>query len=455
MDSHLSRLISIFIFLIFLAVAPVSAGTSAQESEVLALTGVTIIDGKGGAPKPHMTLLISGGRIRDIFSDGKKKLPVKTRLMDLSGHCLIPGLIDSHYHLLLNRGQAEEEGRMRFAFLGGVTTVRDMAGDAIKLAEVARSANDPAVQFPRVYFSALFAGPTWFSDDRVGLMMHGLAPGQAAWARAVTPETDIVKAIGEAKATGATGIKLYADLTPEQVRRLSREAHRQGLKVWSHLTVFPSKPSDVIAARADVVSHIIDFVWETVDIHSKQFKDARYRDIDWPNNQPDVPAITDLLRRMRRQGTILDATLLPTHSRIVERELAKPEAERAIRDPLALDKWLFGVTRLAHRMGVTLVAGTDIQEAPRRQELPNIHTEMELLVSKCGLTPLEAIRAATLNGALVLGIEASYGTIAKGKVADLVVLSADPSADILNTRKIVFIIKGGKVHKREKVSMPA
>ncbi|HEV2914756.1 MAG TPA: amidohydrolase family protein [Pyrinomonadaceae bacterium] len=446
----------LLIFLISLSAATsIRADASLQENGVLALTNVTVIDGKGFAPKPRMTLVISGGRIRDMFSSGKRKLPAGATVMDLSGQYLIPGLIDSHYHLLLNRGQAEEDARMRFAFLGGVTTVRDMAGDAIKLAEVAARANDPSVQFPRVYFSALFAGPTWFSDDRVGLMMHGLAPGQAAWARAVTPELDIVKAISEAKATGATGIKLYADLTPDQVGRLSREAHRQGLKVWTHLTIFPSKPSDVIAARADVVSHIIDFVWETVDIHSKLFKDARYSSIDWPNTGPDTPAITTLLRRMRRQGTILDATLLPTHSRIVERELAKPEAERAIRDPLALDKWLFGVTRLAHQMGVTLVTGTDIQEAPRRQELPNIHMEMELLVSKCGLTPLEAITAATRNGALALGIEKNYGTIAKGKVADLVVLSADPSAAIGNTRKIIFIIKAGKVHKREKVVMPA
>ncbi len=80
---------------------------------------------------------------------------------------------------------------------------------------------------------------------------------------------------------------------------------------------------------------------------------------------------------------------------------------------------------------------------------------MELLVTKCGLTPLEAITAATINGATALGIEKSYGTIAKGKVADLVILTADPSADIRNTTKITYVIKGGKLHKRAKVIMPA
>lgn len=80
---------------------------------------------------------------------------------------------------------------------------------------------------------------------------------------------------------------------------------------------------------------------------------------------------------------------------------------------------------------------------------------MELLVTKCGLTPIEAITTATRNGATVLGIEKSYGTIAKGKIADLVILSDNPSIDIRNTTKIVYVVKGGIVHKREKVIMPA
>ena len=80
---------------------------------------------------------------------------------------------------------------------------------------------------------------------------------------------------------------------------------------------------------------------------------------------------------------------------------------------------------------------------------------MELLVMKAGITPLKAITAATRKGARILGIEDSYGTIAKGKVADLVVLSADPSTDIKNTTKIIYVIKGGALHKWEKTVMPA
>ncbi|HYO90904.1 MAG TPA: amidohydrolase family protein, partial [Pyrinomonadaceae bacterium] len=376
-------------------------------------------------------------------------------VMDLKGHYVIPGLIDSHYHLLLNRGEAEETARRRFALYGGITTVRDMAGDAIAIAEVARQASDPTTPSPRIYFAAVFAGPSWFKDERVGLMMHGRSPGQAPWALAVTPQTDIRKAVAEAKATGATGIKMYADLSAELAAEIAREARRQNLKVWSHVTLFPSKPGDVLATRPNVVSHAIDFVWEFMDKLPARSEDASYRNVDWANASVNAPSITNLLRRMSRQQTFLDATLLVTYSRVVQRQEALPEKERAIRNPQLMADFLFGVTRRAHLLGVPIVTGSDIQEAPRRQEMTNIHAEMELLVTRCGLTPLEAITAATRNGARVLGVERDYGTIEKGKVADLVVLSADPSLNIRNTTKIVYVIKGGHAHKREKVVMPS
>ncbi|MCA1626264.1 MAG: amidohydrolase family protein [Acidobacteria bacterium] len=413
----MNRFVVKFQLLILLLIALLITTANGQSPKslerILALTNATIIDGNGGRPQPRKTIIIFGGRIADIFTTGKKKLPADATVMDLSGQYVIPGLIDSHYHLLLNRGAAEEMARHRFAFLGGVTAVRDM---------------------------------------------HGLPSGEAAWARAIKPDTDIVKVVTEAKKTGATGIKMYADLSPEVVARITKEAHRQGLKVWSHAIIFPSKPSDAVSAGVDVISHSVDLLYEflkdipkTTDTRPKDF----YKNIDWDKFPIESPIIAALFRRMKKQGTILDATVTHTHTRFVLRQLARPEAERTIRDPQWMDDFTFGVTRRAHELGVLLVAGTDFQEAPRNQDFPNIHTELELLVTKCGLTPIEAITTATRNGAIALGIEKSYGTIARGKIADLVILSADPSIDIGNTTKIVYVIKGGKLHKREKVSMPA
>ncbi|MCA1638371.1 MAG: hydrolase, partial [Acidobacteria bacterium] len=125
----MNRFVVKFQLLILLLIALLITTANGQSPKslerILALTNATIIDGNGGRPQPRKTIIIFGGRIADIFTTGKKKLPADATVMDLSGQYVIPGLIDSHYHLLLNRGAAEEMARHRFAFLGGVTAVRD------------------------------------------------------------------------------------------------------------------------------------------------------------------------------------------------------------------------------------------------------------------------------------------------------------------------------------------
>jgi imidazolonepropionase-like amidohydrolase len=460
LKNYLFRLSIIAVVSILLPTPVLKAQTTAKASETLVLVSVTVIDGNGGRPKPDMTLVISNGRILDMYRSGKKKPPTGATVMDLSGQYVIPGLIDSHYHLNLGtRSKTEEEAYRRFALLGGITTVRDMAGDGIALAELAKVASDRNVQSPRVYFSALMAGKTWFVDQRVSILMHGLPAGEAAWARAIMPDTNIIKAVTEAKNTGATGIKLYADLSPDIVAKVTKEAHRQGLKVWSHATIFPSKPSDAVAAGVDVLSHSHFLAWEFVNQVPEVSDKASNRMVGWTSVSVDSPKITALLKQMRKRGTMLDDTAVWSILRFVpaiERsEAAKPEAERTPGYTKAIESWTYNIVNRVHKFGIPIVAGTDFQEQPRTQEFPNIHTELVLLATKCGLTPLEAITTATRNGAIALGIQNSYGTIAKGKVADLVILSADPSTDIRDTTKILYVIKGGKVHKREKVAMPA
>src|SRR5438876_12088995 len=416
----------------FLMASMLCAYPLTKANEILVLTDVTVIDGNGGRPVPNMTVVISGEHIADIFASGKKQLPAGATVMNLRGHYLIPGLIDSHYHFMLGlRSKETEDALHRFAFLGGITTVRDMAGDAIALSELARTAADPTVECPRVYFSALMAGPSHLKGDtRVDQISHGRPRGDAPWARAITPESDIVKAVSEAKATGATGIKIYTDLTPEIVTKITAEAHKQGLKVWSHAAIYPGRPSDAVGAGVDVISHSNLIVAEGMNEVLQQYKGS-YILLDYNSVGVELKAISDLLRLMLEKGTFLDPTM------VVISQLEKTEKGKIFQDPQQMAEWSYMFTMRAHIRRIPIVAGTDVQETPTTRSLPNIHTEMELLVTKAGLTPIEAITAATRNGAQVLGISDSYGTIAPGKIADLVVLSADPSADILNTRKIV------------------
>src|SRR5437764_2956950 len=168
-----------------------------------------------------------------------------------------------------------------------------------------------------------------------------------------------------------------------------------------------------------------------------------YQLLDYNSVGVESKAISDLLKLMLSKGTFLDPTM------VVISQLEKTEKGKIFQDPQRMAAWSYMFTMRAHIRRIPIVAGTDVQETPTTRDFPNIHTEMELLVSKAGLTPLEAITAATRNGAQVLGVLDSYGTIAPGKIADIVILSGDPSMDIRNTTKIVYVIKGGKLHKRE------
>jgi len=428
----------------FLAASVPGANPRAKPDEILVLTNVTVIDGNGGPPVPKMTVVISGEGIADMFASGKKRIPAGATVMNLTGNYLIPGLIDSHYHFMLGmRSKEEEDALHRFAFLGGLTTVRDMAGDAIALAELAKTAANGTFECPRVYYSALMAGPSHLlGDRRVDQISHGRPRGEAPWARAITPETDIAKAVSEAKANGATGIKIYTDLAPEIVAKITAEAHRQGLKVWSHAAIYPGRPSDAVRAGVDAISHSNLIIAEGMEKVPQQYAGS-YPLLDYNSAGVESKAISDLLKLMLVKGTFLDPTM------VVISQLEKTEKGKIFQDPQQMAQWSYMFTMRAHIRRIPIVAGTDVQETPATRQFPNIHTEMELLVTKAGLTPIEAITAATRNGAQVLGISDSYGTIAPGKIADLVVLTADPSTDIRNTTKIAYVIKGGKVHKRE------
>jgi len=442
LNSFVRFLGSVLLSLLLLATAEPAQSPATASISTLALVNATVIDGNGGAPLPQMTVLISNARIVDLFATGKKKLPAGATVLDLTGRTLIPGLIDAHVHIANSLQPTEARDRLlRFALRGGLTTVRDMGGDAIVLAEMARAANDSAAQSPRIFFSAMMGGPTLFSDPRMKTAAHGATPGEVAWLRAITPQTDIAKAVADAKATGATGLKVYADLPADLVIKITAEAHRQGMKVWSHATIFPAKPSDAVAAGVDSLSHSAYLVWEGVSNVPNSYRERLKG--DYKSVPVTSEAITALLGRMKANGTVLDATLF-----IFDSFIRTAQPPPGVRDLKQLVNWTFEVTKRAHALGVAIVAGTDSIGRSDRDEFPNLHTELELLVQKCELTPLEAITAATRTAAQVLGIQNAYGTIAKGKIADLVVLSADPSRDIRNTKKIVYIIKGGLLYKR-------
>jgi imidazolonepropionase-like amidohydrolase len=418
----------------------------AASAQVLVLNDVNLIDGTGARARPHMRIVIQGERIAAIEDVSKSPDFLFTRdtgsagadVRDMKGMTVIPGLIDAHVHLTSGPGGQEQITKMlRFGLLGGVTSVRDMGGDNIVLADLAKKGADNHQASPHIYYSTLVAGPQWFADPRPKASSHGGVAGEVAWMRAITPESDFPAVIAAGKATGATGLKIYADLSSSTVAKVTAEAHRQGLIVWAHSAVFPAKPSEVVTAGVDVVSHSNYLGAEGMNPPPASYEAARRgQGIDYSKSPVDGEAITALFRLLKDKGTILDETLFVTNA-------GKHGDDDSV--------WRFTVaaTRRAHEMSVTLAAGTDSFGNPARDAVPNIHREMELLVEQCGLTPLEAIRAATYNGARTVGMEKSYGTVESGKIADLAILRDDPSTDIKRTKDIFAVIKGGIVYRRQ------
>ncbi|MGH7677084.1 MAG: amidohydrolase family protein [Gemmatimonadaceae bacterium] len=420
-----------------------AAATSLQaQAQPLVLTHAMLIDASAPAPRAGWTLVIDGERIRDLFPDGKKAIPAAARIVDLAGRYVIPGLIDAHVHVATDPTgrDANAADQLRGALLGGVTSVRDMAGDAVVLRDLARAASAPGAPSPAIYYSAVMAGPTFFDDPRTRSAAHGGIPGAIPWLKAVSDTTNIAAAVAAAKAAGASGLKLYADLPANLVAALATEGHRQGLKVWSHATVYPARPGDLVSAGVDAFSHAVLLYWQgAAEVPARYHVRASRAVYDSVPISGDV--VTTLLRDMQHRGIVLDATLF-----ISSRLETAPAGAAGMADPKRAVQWMYDVTRRANELGVAVAAGTDGMMPGSTTELPNIHREMELLVTRAGFTPLQAIAAATLNSARAIGIERDAGTIASGKVADLVVLRSNPLDDIRNTRDVQLVVKRGAIH---------
>jgi imidazolonepropionase-like amidohydrolase len=433
--------------LLLAVLAATPAAAQPANPRTLALTNATVIDGTGAAPRPDMTVVIEGGRITAVYPTAEQRVPAGAESHDLSGHFVIPGLIETHTHLtplFVGRSRARAYAELRRMLYGGVVAARDMAGDARLVGEAARATLLGSAAGPDIYFAAVMAGPGFIATDpRVARASLGRSPGEYAWAQALTAETDVRLAVARAAGTGATAVKLYAQLEAGLIRSITEEAHRQGLMVWSHATVYPDRPIDVVRAGVNVLSHACGLGWQhgsTDPGPHREFDISSRPGFDPEPVDPEDAAFTALFEEMARRGTVLDATLAM---------FSGPESDR------------FGCTReltvelarAAHRAGVPISTGTDFP-AEDDEPYPSLHREIEYLVDHQVLTPLEAITAASLNGARAIGIENMHGTIEPGKVANLVILRANPADDIRALRSVVTVIKRGRIYSRRVYDMP-
>jgi imidazolonepropionase-like amidohydrolase len=417
----------------------------ADTPVITAYMGVTLIDGTGAPAQADMAILVADGRITAVqpTSSLPAALPESTKVVDATGWYALPGLIDTHVHMATVPNFRQAHALMRRYLYSGITTIRDMAGDARALSELARESRLKKIPAPDLYYAALMAGPTFFHDPRPGAAAEGEVAGQVPWMQAITPDTDFREAVTLARGTSATGIKIYANLEAPEVKHITAEAHRQGIKVWAHSMVFPATPADVVDAGVDVISHVCRLAWEIAPEKPREYHHTA--SLPYETLDPADPRLMALFGQMKEQGTILDATLwLYTH--LEDRRKGQDTAKKA--GPAICPPAFAGnLTAAAHAAGVDIATGTDVT-LPAEADYPALHNELETLVSDAAMAPLDVIRSATLVGARTLGLEAEKGSVEVGKKADIVFVAADPLADIHNLRKVVLTLKGGTLYAR-------
>ncbi|MFA8342663.1 MAG: amidohydrolase family protein [Rhodothermaceae bacterium] len=413
------------------------------EPNFLLLKNAEIIDVISGTIKTG-SVLIKNEKIESVLYEDNNKLLKGTVVYDLTGKYLIPGIIDGHVHI--THGTFEEaKAHLKTALKNGVTGVRDMGGDGRMLTLLKKNMQIGEDQGPDIFFSTIIAGPKFFeTDPRPQSVALGAKAGEVSWQRAITPETNFRKIISEIVGMGATAIKIYANVDKDLMKKVCDEAKKQGLKIWGHAAIPPTRPSEVCIAGVRAMSHAGDLIqYELVDElkDRHQFESRKeamkYRKkmakITWDKNTPKVKRVFEL---MKKNNSVLDATLFVYDNR-VDRNRTKEKT-----DSTAL-KHAMKTTKTAYEAGVKICAGSDSMIDPSGYRI-NIHKELELL-NNAGLKTIDVLRAATIINAEVLGEKDNIGSIEKGKLANLVVLNGNPLEDIKNTRKIKYVIKRGKV----------
>lgn len=430
----------------------VMSGTQAIPAiaqTTIAITGATVIDGTGRAPVARSTILIRDGRISAVGPDGTLTIPADATRMNAAGKYVIPGLWDMHVHL-----SATGPGALPMLIAYGVTSVRDLSG----VEEVRRWRDDVRagrVAGPRIMITGpIIENARWLRVVS-GLGVAGLSDLTHQRLGVETPE-DATHAVDSIAKLGVDLIKVRTSPPPAAYAALLAAAKIHGLPVAAHQ---PSSPTGLLGALAGGIRSI-EHIEELGELEA--LPAARRDSLAKAIAAADLwitPTLAVSFGRFH-PDSFTQARAGSDDPTDPFRALVTPELRQFWRMQLDMKKYdspvaqyrrmvttgLAGMRRL-QRARVKLLAGTDLG-APLLYPGVSLHDELAALVDSLRLTPLAAIRAATVEPARFFRMTDSLGTIEPGKIADLVILDANPLTDIRNTRRIASVIIGGRVIER-------
>ena len=453
------------------------SATAARDSAAVAITGVTVIDVEQGRHVANQTVLVRGTRIAALGADGSVTVPSGATVVDGRGRFLLPGLWDMHAHV-------DDAAPWAFPLYvaNGVTGIRDMGSHLDRLRGW-RAGEAAAAVMPRV----VAAGPivTGLVDDADPRLVR------------VADSAGAERAVDTLVRRGVQLVKVHDWLTPAAYGGVLAAARRHGLAVAGHVPV-AIHPADAARRGQRTIEHQgsawADFVVYASSSESTWVRRARAlvgRPVDpsrligsWPVAELDSltasfsEAKADSLARAIAAS---DAWVTPTLHVFSTVHLLPPDSAASLRSPrlrhlpdpvrarlpailgdmaragrepgrLAARARLrdlhAGMVRRLHQAGVPLLAGSDAAPA-YGLTVPGytLHDELEAL-QHAGVPAAAVLRAATLEPARALGATDSLGTVAVGRLADLVLLDADPLADVANTTRIHAVVANGRLFDR-------
>jgi imidazolonepropionase-like amidohydrolase len=455
----------IFLSLVLLP-APLFAQAEQQPQRTsVVITHVTVIDCTGAAARPDMTVVITGDRITELGRTGKIKLPKHARQVDATGQFLIPGLWDMHVHWY-------DATYLPLFTANGVTGIRVMWGMPVNLA------------WRKQLASGTLLGPRLLL---AGSIVDGPKPIWM-WSTAAGTEAEGRQAVRKTKEQGYDFVKVYSLLPRDVFLAIADEAKKVGIPFAGHVpySVSAGEASDagqksmehlygILLACSSKEAELTKLLVEARKDPLKPDRALLRRATEQIVDTYDAKKAAALFAKLKANGTWQSPTLTVLRSLAYlddkehtndKRLKFMPPAIRQSWNPkddfrfksftkedFAHQKKVFKrdleLVGAMHRAGVGILAGTDVLN-PYCFPGFSLHDELELLV-KAGLTPLDALQTATRNPAKYCDRLKDFGTVEVGKIADFVLLDADPLKDIKNTRKIAAVMVGGTLLPKDKL----
>jgi len=462
------RSIKVFLstFLTLLWISLTSITPAQDVSSLKAIVGVTLVNTDGTEPIKNVVILVEGSKIAKVGTVKKVKIPKDAKIINAEGKWIIPGLVDAHIHFFQSAGlytrpdvidlrkfvayEEEELAQIRenlpdtFAryMRCGITSVVDVGGpfwnyDVRELARKTKLAPRVVVAGPLI---STYQPEALTTGDPPIIKVNSVEEAQNLVRRQIEKKTDFIK----------IWYIVRSGQKPEDhlplVKATIQESHKNGLRVIVHATQLETART-AVKAGADILAHIVTDK-EVDEEFIKLLKDNNviltptlivfegYSEV--LSQQVELSAPEYEYANPYIISTFFDLRELPEDA-IPQRVLERIKNPQTISpNPVVLKN-----LKLLQDGGVTIAAGTDAGNIGTLHG-PSIFREFELM-AEAGLSPLQILTAATINGAKVTGWQKKLGTIEAGKLADMVILNSDPLKDIRNTSDIHLVIKDGMI----------